>query len=94
MKALITGKRMHCQLIRKDQYGRIVGYRSDIGRSCHGHLTRVQVAVPYISRMILPDKALPLLMLKQGMGVVYESAGAEYGPWSVDELKAMEAEAR
>ncbi|ORX40102.1 hypothetical protein BD324DRAFT_587298 [Kockovaella imperatae] len=75
MKQLVTGKRVRVQLIRKDQYLRIVG-------------------VPYLSRFILPDKPIPLLMLKEGMGVVYESAGAEYGPWSVDYLKQLEAEAR
>ena len=33
-------------------------------------------------------------MLKQGMAVVYESAGAEYGPWGLNGLKRLEAAAR
>lgn len=33
-------------------------------------------------------------MLKEGMAVVYESAGAEYGPWGLDGLKQVEATAR
>lgn len=33
-------------------------------------------------------------MLKRGMAVVYESAGAEYGPWGLDELKRLEKVAK
>ncbi|KAK8858546.1 hypothetical protein IAR55_002775 [Kwoniella newhampshirensis] len=52
------------------------------------------VAVPYICRTFWFDKPLPLLMLKQGMAVVYEAGGAEYGPWGIEKMKAIEAEAR
>ena len=34
------------------------------------------------------------MMLQQGMGVVYESGGAEYGPWDVKYLKSLEADAQ
>lgn len=33
-------------------------------------------------------------MLKHGMGTVYESAGAEYGPWGLDHLKSLEDTAK
>ncbi|WVR06312.1 hypothetical protein IAU60_003342 [Kwoniella sp. DSM 27419] len=52
------------------------------------------VAVPYISRSLLWDKPLPLLMLKEGMAVVYEAGGAEYGPWGLDKMKSVEADAK
>lgn len=52
------------------------------------------VAVPYISRWILPDKPLPLMMLKEGMAVVYTSGGAEYGSWGLEKMQAIEEEAR
>jgi hypothetical protein len=50
--------------------------------------------VPYIRRRILPNKPLPVMMLKDGMAVVYESGGAEYGPWGLEGLKKHEAAAR
>ncbi|KAL0255634.1 hypothetical protein I308_100439 [Cryptococcus tetragattii IND107] len=52
------------------------------------------VAVPYISRRLWWDKPLPLMMLKEGMAVVYKAGGAEYGPWGLDEMLKVEAEAR
>ena len=54
----------------------------------------MQVGVPYISRMILKDKPLPVMMLQEGMAVVYEAGGGEYGPWGLTGLKAIEAEAK
>ncbi|TXT13805.1 hypothetical protein VHUM_01172 [Vanrija humicola] len=71
----VLGKRMKCQLLRKDQYNRIV-------------------AVPYIARPILPNKPLPLMMLKEGTAVVYTSGGAEYGPWGLEGLQKAEDDAR
>ncbi|KAJ9122435.1 hypothetical protein QFC22_001860 [Naganishia vaughanmartiniae] len=68
-------KIMKCQILRKDQYGRIV-------------------AVPYIHRHILPNRPLPIEMLRTGMAVVYESGGAEYGPWGLEKMKQVEAEAK
>lgn len=34
------------------------------------------------------------MMLKEGMAVVYKAGGAEYGPWGLDEMLKVEAEAR
>ena len=42
----------------------------------------------------MPDQPLPIEMLKRGMAVVYESAGAEYGPWGLEKLKSLEANAK
>jgi len=44
--------------------------------------------------MVLPNKPLPVLMLKEGMAVVYEAGGAEYGPWGMEGLKRHEAVAK
>ncbi|KAH8079679.1 hypothetical protein HD553DRAFT_277018 [Filobasidium floriforme] len=68
-------KRVKVQVLRRDQYGRIVG-------------------IPYVRRLLLPDQPLPIEMLKRGMAVVYESAGAEYGPWGLTKLKELEATAK
>ncbi|BEJ17871.1 hypothetical protein CspHIS471_0701390 [Cutaneotrichosporon sp. HIS471] len=72
---MVDGRRVKCQLLRKDQYGRIV-------------------AVPWLCRSILPDKPLPLMMLREGVAVVYTQGGAEFGPWGLDKLQAEEDEAR
>ncbi|KIR42771.1 hypothetical protein I307_01121 [Cryptococcus deuterogattii 99/473] len=53
-----------------------------------------KVAVPYISRRLWWDRPLPLMMLKEGMAVVYKAGGAEYGPWGLDGMLKVEAEAR
>ncbi|UOH80910.1 hypothetical protein LQV05_003571 [Cryptococcus neoformans] len=52
------------------------------------------VAVPYISRRFWWDRPLPLMMLREGMAVVYKAGGAEYGPWGLEEMLKVEAEAR
>ncbi len=57
-------------------------------------LTSPQVGVPMIRRWVLPDRPLPIMMLKEGMAVVYTSGGGEYGPWGLDGMRAIEAEAR
>ena len=33
-------------------------------------------------------------MLNEGMAVVYESSGGEYGPWGLKRLKEIEAQAK
>jgi endonuclease YncB( thermonuclease family) len=71
----VEGRRVKCELLRKDQYGRIV-------------------AVPWLKRAVLPDKPLPLMMLREGMAVVYTQGGAEFGPWGLDKLQAEEDDAR
>ncbi|RSH89396.1 putative endonuclease lcl3 [Saitozyma podzolica] len=75
LRGTIMGKSMSCQLLRKDQYNRIV-------------------AVPYIKRWWWTDRPLPLMMLKDGMAVVYTSGGGEYGPWGLTKMQAIEADAK
>jgi hypothetical protein len=33
-------------------------------------------------------------MLKEGMAVVYTSTGGEYGPWGLERMKELEADAK
>ncbi len=51
------------------------------------------MAVPYISSQVLRDKPLPIMMLREGMAVVYEAGGGEYGPWGKKRLKEFESQA-
>lgn len=67
LKEQIHGRRLKCQLIQRDQYGRIV-------------------ALPLLPHhRWWPRRAvtrnLPLEMVRAGWGIVYTSAGAEYGGW-------------
>ena len=85
------------QLIRRDQYGRIVSPCYKIaaregggGRDATLMWGWFKVGVPYIRRWILRDIPLPILMLQKGMAVVYESAGGEYGKWGIEEMKRIE----
>lgn len=89
----LQGKRIKCQLLRKDQYGRIV---SNLTCGCNVPecaLTR-QVGIPYLRRFILSDKPLPLMMLREGQAVVYTQGGSEYGPWGLDKMCEVENEAK
>ncbi|WVO18564.1 hypothetical protein L204_106283 [Cryptococcus depauperatus] len=52
------------------------------------------VAVPYISRTLWWDNPLPLMMLKEGMAVVYQAGGAEYGPWGLQKMLEIETKTR
>ncbi len=45
-------------------------------------------------RPVFRDQPVPLMMLNEGMAVVYESGGGEYGPWGVKSLKQLEAKAK
>jgi len=33
------------------------------------------------------------MMLREGMAVVYESGGAEYGPWGIEGMKTAQRQA-
>lgn len=90
----MLGKRLRVQVLRRDQYGRIVSARHHSTAAEGECIADDQVGIPYITRWILPDKPLPLMMLKEGQAVVYEAGGAEYGKWGLDEMKKIEDEAR
>lgn len=50
--------------------------------------------MPWLPRTILPDKPLPLMMLRDGVAVVYTQGGSEYGPWGLDKMLAEEDAAK
>lgn len=87
----VLGKRLRVQVLRRDQYGRIVSEPQAVREDDR---SLQQVGIPYICRLVLPDKPLPLMMLKDGQAVVYEAGGAEYGKWGVEKMKKIEDEAR
>jgi len=76
----ILGKTVYCQLIRRDQYSRVVAHVSPSPRILPGFLTS--------------SKSLSLEMLRVGWVTIYEQAGAEYGYWGKDEFLRVEAEAK
>ena len=53
-----------------------------------------QVAIPYISRWFWKDRPLPVMMVSEGIAVVYEAGGAEYGPWGMKALKDIERQSK
>jgi endonuclease YncB( thermonuclease family) len=97
LKSKIEGRTLWCELIRRDQYSRIV---------CHEDLRRrmvltsmLQVGHPFFPPRFLPGKLftgrpLALDMLRAGHATVYEQAHAEYGKWGKDALLKVEAEAK
>ncbi|KAF9221833.1 staphylococcal nuclease, partial [Gyrodon lividus] len=82
LKNRIAGRTVHCQLIRKDQYGRIVGVPL--------------VPRRFIPVFLSKSWGSPLAfeMLRAGTVATYEQAGAEYGPWGREAFLRLEAEAR
>ncbi|KAI0742461.1 SNase-domain-containing protein [Daedaleopsis nitida] len=80
LKSQVEGKFLYCQLVRRDQYGRIVAMPHLKPRVLPGSLAQ--------------GKCLPLEMLRAGWGSVYEQAGAEYGPGGLDEFLRVQKEAQ
>ena len=80
LKSQIDGKTVYCQLIRKDQYARIVAL--------------AYVPYPFVPALLSKGKCISLEMLKAGWAVTYEQIGAEYGPYSKEEFMAIQEEAR
>ncbi|KAJ7914881.1 hypothetical protein B0H13DRAFT_2232044 [Mycena leptocephala] len=76
----ILGKTVYCQLLRRDQYSRIVSI----------------VALPprFLPGSWTSGKSLSLEMLKSGWVTTYEQAGAEYGKWGKEEFIRVENEAK
>ncbi|KAF8809817.1 staphylococcal nuclease [Phlegmacium glaucopus] len=65
LREKILGKTVYCQLLRKDQYSRIVA--------------QVHLSPRILPGFIFQGKNLPAEMLKSGWAMTYEQAGAEYG---------------
>ncbi|KIJ64278.1 hypothetical protein HYDPIDRAFT_181924 [Hydnomerulius pinastri MD-312] len=82
LKNRIQGRTIYCQLIRKDQYARVVGVP----------LIPRRFLPLFLSKRL--STSLALEMLRAGTALTYEQAGAEYGPWSRAEFLRVEGEAR
>ncbi|KAG0693879.1 hypothetical protein DFH29DRAFT_370226 [Suillus ampliporus] len=80
LKNTIEGKTVYCQLVRRDQYSRIVSV--------------VTLPPPFLPGWLTTGRSLALEMLRAGTGLTYEQAGAEYGKYGKDEFIRVEAEAR
>ncbi|KAG1750368.1 uncharacterized protein EDB91DRAFT_1217039 [Suillus paluster] len=80
LKNTIEGKTVYCQLVRRDQYSRIVSV--------------VNLPPPFLPGWVTRGRSLSLEMLRAGTGLTYEQAGAEYGKYGKDKFLRVEAEAR
>jgi len=80
LRAQILGKKVYCQLLRRDQYGRIVG---------HAHLPPL-----LLPGFLFRGKNISAEMLKAGWAVTYKQAGAEYGQSGKEGYLQLENEAK
>ncbi|GLB44574.1 putative to staphylococcal nuclease [Lyophyllum shimeji] len=80
LRDTILGKVVYCQLLRRDQYSRIVAH--------------VTLAPRIFPGAFATGKVLSLEMLRAGWVTTYEQAGAEHGKWGKDEFLRVEAEAK
>ncbi|KAK0483683.1 hypothetical protein IW261DRAFT_1464535 [Armillaria novae-zelandiae] len=80
LKDKILGKTLYCQLLRRDQYARIV--------------STVLLPPKILPSSLFHGKSLSLEMLKEGWVTTYLQSGAEYGKWGKDEFMRVEAEAK
>jgi len=80
LKSKIEGKTLYCQLVRRDQYSRIVAVVTYPPQLLPGTFFR--------------GKNLALEMLSAGWAEVYSLTGAEYGPEGKEEHERREEEAR
>ncbi|EKM75415.1 hypothetical protein AGABI1DRAFT_80027 [Agaricus bisporus var. burnettii JB137-S8] len=80
LRQKISGKPIYCQLLRRDQYHRVVAH--------------VCLAPRFLPGVIFRGKNLSLEMLAAGCVMTYEQAGAEYGPEGKTEYLRVENEAR
>lgn len=99
LKNAIEGKIIYCQLIRRDQYSRIVCQNNYMILFSCRLVNTIQVAIVEQKPLLLPGtivsgKNLSLEMLKAGWVTIYEQAGAEYGKWGKEEFLRVEAEAK
>jgi endonuclease YncB( thermonuclease family) len=94
LKENIEGRRIKCELLRRDQYERVVALPL---------LPRTFRPWRHCRRWWTPQggssggatRNLPLEMIRAGWGVVYSQRGAEYGSgWEKETYLAAEAEAQ
>ncbi|KAJ7678561.1 hypothetical protein B0H17DRAFT_1078740 [Mycena rosella] len=80
LREKILGKTVYCQLLRRDQYSRIV--------------SNVTLAPRFLPGSWVAGKSLSLEMLRAGWVTTYQQAGAEYGKEGLDEFLRVEDEAK
>jgi len=80
LRERILGKPVYCQLLRRDQYSRVVSI--------------VTLPPRLLPASWVSGKSLSLEMLKAGWVTTYEQAGAEYGKWGKEEFLRVENEAK
>ncbi|KAF5375383.1 hypothetical protein D9615_007965 [Tricholomella constricta] len=80
LRETILGKVVYCQLLRRDQYSRIVAH--------------VTLAPRIFPNALASGKVLALEMLRAGWVTTYEQAGAEHGKWGKESFLQMEKEAK
>lgn len=86
LKENIEGRRIKCELLRRDQYERVVALPL---------LPRTFRPWRRGGGVTSTTRNLPLEMIRAGWGVVYTQRGAEYGSgWEKETYLAAEAEAR
>ncbi|KZS89435.1 nuclease [Sistotremastrum niveocremeum HHB9708] len=80
LKTRIEGRTVWCQLLRRDQYGRVA----------FPFVTPLRLP----AFRFLSTRCVSLEMLKVGWAVVYDQTGAEYGKWGQTTFLKLEDEAR
>ncbi|OSD03841.1 SNase-domain-containing protein [Trametes coccinea BRFM310] len=80
LKSQVEGKFVYCQLVRRDQFGRIV--------------SAVHLKPRLFPGWLATGKDLSLEMLRAGWASVYEQAGAEYGRSGLEEFLRVQKEAQ
>jgi endonuclease YncB( thermonuclease family) len=95
LKDTVQGKQLWCQLLHRDQYGRIVRllslFQSKNSLLPHG----AQVALPVLPTWIpFRYRNVSIAMLKAGWANVYEQARAEYGPLGKEYYLNVEKQAK
>jgi hypothetical protein len=85
LKDNIEGRRIKCQLLRRDQYQRIVALPL---------LPRRGRGWGWWTPRTGTTRNLPLEMVRAGWGSVYTQGGAVYGDWEKEVYLAAEAEAQ
>jgi len=80
LKNQVDNKTVYCQLLRRDQYKRIVSF--------------VHLKPRLLPGFLVTGKSLSLEMLRAGWAETYEQAGAEYGRWGKAEFLRLQAEAQ
>ncbi|KAI0351247.1 staphylococcal nuclease [Trametes cingulata] len=80
LKSQVEGKFVYCQMVRRDQFGRIV--------------SAVHLKPRFLPGWLTTGRDLSLEMLRAGWGAVYEQAGAEYGKSGLEEFLRVQSEAQ